>query len=750
MATVVLSSDGNLMGARIADDGQWRFPPMDSMPEKFKKCITAFEDRYFYYHPGVNLISLAKAGYQDIRAGKIVSGGSTISMQVARMSSMHSSRNLWYKILEIIMATRLELSYSKEEILNFYVSNAPFGGNVVGLNAAAWRYYHRSPFELSWAETATLAVLPNAPSLIHPGKNRKQLLNKRNRLLGRLFKQGVFDEISYKLAVQEALPENVFPLPNVAPHLCEKINLEKKGENIKTTLDFKLQNIVGEILEGYAKNLAVNSISNAAIVVLDVKSGNILVYQGNTGLIENQESGSHFVDIITSSRSSGSTLKPFLYAALFDEGKLLPQMLVPDIPTQIAGYKPENFNLSYDGLVPASEALARSLNIPAVKLLRTYSIQKFLSLLQKLNFSTINRSADNYGLTLILGGAEVNLLQLSAAYASMARVLNNYRTNGYDRGDWHPSFYLSTPENKAKPDRTKVLSASAIFEAFNALLDVNRPINETGWKLYSCSEKIAWKTGTSYGFRDAWSIGVTPKYVVGVWVGNADGEGRPGMTGLTTAAPIMFDVFNILPDTTWFTPPKDEMVLLEICNKSGFRAGPNCQETYKSWLTYNSSYSPLCPYHKLLHLDQSSKYQVNSSCEKVSNMVNVPWFVLPPVYEFYYKTKNPDYVSPPPLRKDCFENSTKIMEFIYPPPSALTKVFIPKEFTGKQSAIIFKVTHRQASTTIFWHLDNIFAGSTQNIHEMALNPSKGKHFLTIVDENGITIYLNFEVLSEKE
>lgn len=749
-STVVLSSEGRLMGARIATDGQWRFPQMDSVPEKFKKCIVAFEDRYFYYHPGVNLVSLGRAAYQDVKAGKIVSGGSTLTMQVARLSSGHKSRNLWYKVLEMIRATRIEISYSKDEILNLYASNAPFGGNVVGLNAAAWRFYHRSAFQLSWAETATLAVLPNAPSLIHPGKNRKLLLEKRNRLLKKLLEQKVIDKMTYGLALNEKLPDRVFPLPNIAPHLTERINMNKKGEIITTTLDYRLQNKINKILNGYAKNLLINSVNNAAILVLDVETGHVLAYLGNTkSQHDNDETGSHYVDIITASRSSGSTLKPFLYAGLFDDGKLMPRMLVPDIPTQIAGYHPENFHRNYDGLVPASEALARSLNIPAVRLLRDYGIQKFLGLLHKVGLSTVDRSADNYGLTLILGGAEVNLQQLTGAYASMARVLNNYYKKGYDKSDWHYPIYEKGERKASNNDHTKILSASAIYEAFNALLDANRPINETGWKLYSCSERIAWKTGTSYGFRDAWSVGVTPKYVVGVWVGNADGEGRPGMTGLAAAAPIMFDVFNVLPDTTWFAKPKDEMVVQNICDKSGYRAGPYCQETHNEYVTKKSETSPICPYHKLLHLDKNMKYQVNSSCEDVSHMIHKSWFVLPPVYEYYFKIKNPYYVSPPPLRDDCRGDADKVMQFIYPPPAGNAKVFIPKDFTGKQSAVVFKVSHRNPSTKLFWHLDNVYIGSTENIHEMALNPPKGKHIITVIDGNGITISKYFEVVSEK-
>ncbi len=747
LSTVVLSSDGRLIGARLASDGQWRFSESDSVPVKFAECLTTFEDRYFFYHPGVNLFSLARAAWQDVRAGKIVSGGSTITMQVARMSSGHRRRSFVNKLLEIVMATRIELSYSKAEILKMYAANAPFGGNIVGLDAASRRYFNRPPYKLSWAETATLAVLPNAPSLIYPGKNQLKLLAKRNRLLKKLLKEEKIDRLTYELSLKEKLPQKVFSLPDLAPRLSDKMSMEKRGEIVRTTLDYDLQKTSAAILDRYSRRLASNNIRNAALIIAEVNSGKILAYHGNLPHGVKNDNPGAFVDVAVARRSSGSTLKPLLYCALFDKGLLLPQMLVPDVPTQIGGYKPENFHHEYDGLVPAAEALARSLNIPAVRLLRRLGTQRFLDLLRKTGFTTIDRSAHNYGLSLILGGAEVTLFELSGVYASMARVLNNYNLKGYRAADWHPLYFENSalelaPKNKIE----KIFSVSALSETMNALLDVNRPAGESGWKLFSCTEPIAWKTGTSYGFRDAWSVGVTPKYVVGVWVGNADGEGRPAMTGLSSAAPLMFKIFDVLPDTAWFTVPRQEMIKIKICKQSGYRAGPYCMETEEEYLGDKAIKTPLCPYHKLLHLDPSGRYRVNSSCEDVSKMIHKPWFVLPPVYEHYYKAKNPSYIPPPPLRPDCRHSSSKVMDFIYPPPRM--KIFVPKDFTGKLSKVVFKASHARDDAVIFWHLDNTYIGSTKGIHEMSLQPSPGKHRITLLDNYGNSIERIFEIVGK--
>jgi penicillin-binding protein 1C len=393
--------------------------------------------------------------------------------------------------------------------------------------------------------------------------------------------------------------------------------------------------------------------------------------------------------------------------------------------------------------VPASEALARSLNVPAVRLLRRYGISQMLTLLRKAGFSTINKSASHYGLSLILGGAEIKPEDLAAVYASMARVLNNFNTKGYDLNDWHGLHYTQTGKHSPKQVNDAVLSAPAVWETFNALLDVNRPANESGWKLFSCTEKIAWKTGTSYGFRDAWSVGVTPKYVVTVWVGNADGEGRPGMTGLSTAAPLMFDLFSRLPDTTWFSRPSAVMEKVKVCDKSGYRAGANCPETHYQYATKKSVLAPVCPYHKIVHLDATGSFRVNSNCEKTANMIHKPWFVIPPVYEYFYKQKHPDYRPLPPLRKGCSQMPVKTMDFIYPPPN--TSIFIPRDFTGKKSAVVFRLSHSTKNAVVFWHLDNEYIGSTRNIHEISITPSPGSHIITVVDQNGNTISRRFEV-----
>ncbi len=759
VSVVLLDKENNLLGASIAEDGQWRFPAQRNISGKFIQSIICFEDKRFYHHPGVDPISFVRAIKDNIKAGRIKSGGSTITMQVIRLVRKGKQRTVTEKLIEIFMALRLECSYSKDEIINLYASYAPFGGNVAGLDAAAWRYFGKQQQNISLGEAALFAVLPNNPSMIRPGKNSDKLLQKRNRLLNKLFLTGKIDKNTCNLAQNEPLPGKPYALPRTAGHLLTRISNEKKiyknnfHSLVHSTLSIELQNRVNEIIEKHYKELSSNGINNTAALVAEVSSGNVLAYVGNINHPENTELNSD-VDVITAPRSTGSILKPFLFASMLSEGEILPGTLVADIPTQIAGYSPQNFNKEYDGAVPARRALERSLNIPAVRMLKSYGIGKFNYQLKKLGMTTLNKPADYYGLSIILGGAEGCLWDIAGMYASMARVLKNFGkySGRYDANDIHPLRFVNTDENKSKPkleslNEKGTLSAGSIWLTLNAMEEVNRPELENNWKEFSSSKRIAWKTGTSFGFRDGWAIGITQKYVVAVWVGNADGEGRPGLTGIATAAPIMFDIFNNLPSSSWFDQPYDDMEKVSVCSKSGYLSSDICEEKDSLWIPIAGLQTSACPYHQMIHLDQTGKFRVTSDCESISKMIHKSWFVLPPAQEWYYKSKNSKYKVLPEYRKDCASAGKNLtMEFIYPKKS--TQIYVPIELDGKTGKTIFEVAHRNTETKIYWHLDDEYIGSTRHFHQMALSPSPGKHAVTIVDENGERLELQIEILDK--
>ena len=711
-ATVVNDRNGELLGARIADDQQWRFPPCDTVPEKFKTCIIEFEDQYYRYHWGVNPLSIGRAIIQNIRNRRITSGGSTLSMQVIRLSR-NRNRTIGEKCIEMLLATRLEFRYSKEKILALYASHAPFGGNVVGLDAAAWRYFGHSSSQLSWAEASTLAVLPNSPALLHLSKNRQLLLEKRNRLLKKLYDKKKIDKTTYELALSENLPDEPMPLPQIAPHWVSYFHQTHKGEQITSTIDKNLQIRVEDILEIWHSEFQRQDIRNLAAIVIDVKTNDVLVYCGNVRF--NQTNSGNQVDIIRSERSTGSILKPFLYYAALQEGEILPHTLLADIPLNINGFSPQNFNRSYEGAVPASEAVARSLNVPLVNLLRQYGVPKFYDFLKQHRIASLPQPAAHYGLSLILGGAEAQLGNVANAYADMARSLLGLKSSFQPAGVW---------------------------QVFDAIKEVNRP-EEIDWRAIPTMQTIAWKTGTSYGFRDAWAIGVTPKYVVGVWVGNSSGEGKPNLVGARTAGPVMFDIFNCLPASKWFDRPSGVFVEAEVCRQSGHIKGRFCEDIDTVLICPKGLQTNVCSYHIRVNLTPDKRFRVYENCAETNANLQESWFVLPPAWAWYYRQRHPEYKSLPPFLPGCGEDGLNPMQFIYP--QGNTVVYLQKQLDGSIGNVTFELAHNNRNATVFWHIDNEYITSTTDFHKLSVKLSPGIHIVTVVDDEGNTLSCRVEV-----
>lgn len=729
-STVVADRNGELLGARIASDGQWRFPPRNTTPEKMRQCLVAFEDRHFYHHWGVNPLSIGRAIYQNIKNKRIVSGGSTLTMQTIRLAR-NESRTFGEKVIEMILATRLEFRASKEEILSMYVSHAPFGGNVVGLDAAAWRYFGHSAEELSWAESAMLAVLPNAPSMIHLSKGRKALLAKRNRLLRQLHDQEIIDRSTYELAVSEPLPAEPHPLPQTAPHLVTRFYQEQKGKYSLSSIDKELQIQVENLAERWSNEFIRSDIRNLAILVIDIRTNQVAAYCGNVHF--NQKQSGNQVDVIQAPRSTGSILKPFLYYAMLQEGSLLPNMLLPDIPININGFAPQNFSQQFEGAVPASEALARSLNIPSVTMLQRYGVPKFHNFLRRAGLKTLDKPASHYGLSLILGGAEATLWDVTSAYANMGRSLLKLPQT--------PCTLLLPAGHDDKIRTASVFQPGAVWQTFNALVEVNRP-EEIDWKSIPSMHPVAWKTGTSYGFRDAWAVGVTPRYAVGVWVGNATGEGKPGLVGARTAGPVLFDLFNLLPSSpNWFERPSGIFVEAEVCRLSGHLKGRFCEESDTLLILPAGLKTEACPYHHPVTLSADGSQRIYENCADTEPTIRKSWFTLPPVWEWYYKQHHPEYQPLPPFKPGCGEDAMQPMQFIYPPMNA--RITLPRQMDGSKGFITVELAHSNPKTTIFWHLDESYLNQTQDFHKISLQPSPGKHSLTAVDSEGNSLSTTF-------
>ena len=746
-STILRSRDGLILSAAIADDEQWRFPPSDSIPKKFKTAIRLFEDEYFHYHPGINPVSIGRAVYQNIQAGEIVSGGSTLTMQTVRMAYGNQPRTYFQKVKELLASLKLDLFYSKESILKTYADHAPYGGNIVGISAASWRYYGRPSHQLSWAETATLAILPNDPASIFPGKNQASLLKKRDFLLDKIHSKGIIDEDELFLAKQEKLPQRMKPLPNYAYHLLNRAIKEgKKGTSILSSLDAQLQVRATERTNRYSRSQADNQVHNAASIIVDISSGHTLAYVGNT---KNEGDHGQHVDVITAQRSPGSLLKPFLYTAALDDGLITPKQLLPDVPIFYKGFTPKNFDKNYRGAVAANEALTSSLNVPFVNLLIDYGYEKFHQKLKDIGFKSFNKPANHYGLSMILGGAETSLWELSSVYASIARSSKNFMdrpiNKGYSTTDYRPNSYLfSEDKSESQLQSVGYFQVPSIDYTLNVLKEVKRPEEETGWEFFGSARPISWKTGTSFGFRDGWAIGLNGEYLVGVWVGNADGEGRAGLTGVRAAAPLLFELFSLLGGDTEQLEPMG--VTHRICKHSGMAASRFCLNVEEEILPGYMVEKNQCTYHRMIHLNQEGTHQVNSSCYKVANMSDEPRFVLPPVQAWYYKRYHPNYKPLPPFLESCDQIDKKLAyQLIYP--RNFTKVFIPLEQDGKKGSVVFEAAHTDRNATLYWHMDESYLGMTQGIHQLAINGEKGKHNLVLIDEFGNELKRSFEIIN---
>ncbi|MCB0639704.1 MAG: penicillin-binding protein 1C [Lewinella sp.] len=750
LSLVLEDEGGQLVGARIASDGQWRFPVPDSLPDKFAAAIVAFEDQRFYRHPGVDVLALARALRQNLRAGSVVSGGSTLSMQVIRLARGNPPRTLWQKSIEILLALRLDLTYRKSSILRLWSAYAPFGGNVVGLEAATWRYYGKSPQYLSWGEAATLAVLPNSPALIHPGRNQDALRQKRDRLLDRLLADGQLDSTSCRLAQMEPLPEAPRPLPQWAPHLLARIGAEEGPGRYTVTLDLALQQRLTEVSHFHHQRLAGNGIHNLAVLVVEVNSGRTLAYLGNAPEVATNHSPA--VDIITAPRSPGSLLKPLLYSLSLQQGRLLPGQLLPDVPTVFGGFRPENYYEDFSGAVPARRALARSLNIPFVHLLQDYGVPGFHHALQEWGFSYVNQPPGHYGLSLILGGCEVSLWQVTGWYASVGRMLNSFypRQGQYAPTDWRPPHYLTrndpTDDGRLQ-DEPSLLGAGAAWLTAQAMRELERPDSEGEWEYFPSSRRLSWKTGTSFGFRDAWAVGFDGDYAIGVWAGNADGEGRPGLVGVQAAAPLLFAVANSLPPSrheNW-EQPFDDMEQLAVCRESGYPASPYCPVD-TAWVPRVPLQVPPCPYHQRIFLTPDGAYRVQAECSSEGQPVN--WFSLPPLEAYYYRQEHPTYRDLPPWRPDCrpAASDEHPMQLVYPRHPG--RIQVPIQLDGTPSATVFSVAHRRPDARIYWHLDASFLGVTHGEHSWELAPPPGPHRLVLIDDQGVRLEQDFEIVAE--
>ena len=733
-STLIAARDGQLLRAFLNRDQQWCFPPDTSLavPAKLRTAVLHFEDRRFYRHLGVDPLALGRALYQNAATRAVKSGASTITMQVARLMRP-KERTYVNKAFETLLALKIELYYAKDEILRLYLDHAPYGGNLVGYQAAAHKYFRKPPDELTWSEAATLAVLPNAPGLVSPTANPQQLVQKRNRLLADLQSAGYFDAETLRLALAESVPTRAFPYPIWAPHLSRALKRGRQGRLIKTTIDADLQRELETLVGRHLRYLDHQGIGNGAALLVETGSGKVRAYVGSRDFFDPAHQGQ--VDGVMAPRSSGSLLKPFLYALSMDAGLILPQTLVKDVPSFYGGFSPRNADERYDGLVRAEEALVRSLNVPAVRLLRRYGLFNFYRFLQDAGVSTLVRSADDYGLPLILGGAEVTLWDMARLFRGLAHG-----------GRIVPLRYLQ--EQTEPTPATPLISPGAAYLVLEALRNVRRPGVEYYWHQYQGQWPLAWKTGTSYGQRDAWALGVSPAWTIAVWLGNFSGEGNPALSGAQSAGPLLFDIFHRVPkdlDQAWFSWPDADLTIATLCRDSGRPVSPHCPHPTQALVPQHRRPMDRCPYHRSIVLNTAGTHQVCSLCWQPGDHRLAQQTVYPTDVVQYLRERGQVLHDPPPHKADCpVQSEAKPLQVLYPTPEA--RLQVGRDFDGKQQPIVLRAAHSDQERALFWYVNRRFLGRTVNQHRLAVSLEPGAHALEIVDAHGFRDRTQFYVV----
>lgn len=731
-STRVLDRDGGPLRFFLAEDGMWRFPLALSeiSPELIAAMIDS-EDRHFFRHPGINPFSVLRALWSNIRAGRVVSGASTIPMQVARMADPRP-RTAGAKAVEAFRALQLCSRFSKEQILTWYLNLAPFGSNVVGVGAASWHYFGKDPRALSLGEIALLSVLPRSPARYNPLRNPGAARAVRDRVLARFVAHGTFAPARIAesrtrplLAVRAAVPQN-------APHFSQWVRSRLPGPSvIAGSLDARAQRIAEYLVGGRMESLRREAIGNAAVVVLNIRSREVLAYVGSADFWDPLRQGQ--VDNVLSRRSPGSTLKPFLYALGFDQGHLVPGSMLLDVPTDFAGYAPENYGQNFQGLVTARMALATSLNVPAARLLARCGLVPFHDLLRRGGLSTLDRPASHYGLPLALGGCEVRLLELTNLFATLAAG-----------GVHKPVQPLAVPDGEAEHG-VQIFSPEAARMVLDILATTRRPNLPDAWEFTRSTPAVAWKTGTSFGHRDAWAVGVSRDLAIGVWVGNPDGSQCKDISGSRHAAPLLFDLFRTLaPGATQPSAfPAPALQRVHICAVSGQKPGPLCPKTTSPAIA-GSTNLPTCGMHTPIFVDEDTGLRLHGDCLLTRPSRQETALIWPAELVAYRRAQGATLPGLPPVHPDCRDvphEAGPIIQSPSPDTPYLSRPDAPPEF----QRLALSAAGAAGAKIHYWYVDGRYVGQTppETPHFIPLH--EGTHEAVVTDDLGRSARTTFSV-----
>lgn len=731
-STIVTTHDGTVAHAYLSSDDKWRMKSeVQEVSVALKKIIVAKEDKYFYHHFGVNPVAILRAFFNNFFHHKKTSGASTITMQVARLLEP-KKRTYSNKLIEIFRALQLEWMFSKKEILQLYLNLVPYGGNIEGVKSASVLYFQKLPDHLSIAQAVVLSIVPNRPTSLALYASRDKLLAARNKWLMRLKGEHLFTEQEIQDALNEPLTLDRQPSPKNIPHLALWLKNKYVDEPIiQSNIHLPIQHYIEQIVKNYSHYTANRNIFNASVLVIDNIKHEVICYVGSQDFADNMHSGQ--VDGVQALRSPGSTLKPFVYGLGFDKGLATPKTIITDVPTDFDGYAPENFDKKFNGKVSVEQALSYSLNIPAVKMLEMVGKNNFISLLSKGNFKSVKKRQQYLGLSMILGGCSVTLEELTTMYSALA-----------NDGKYYPLKYLK--QDKIENNSVSILSPAAVFMVSNILSATSRPDLPQSAENNTHIPKIAWKTGTSYGRRDAWCIGYNSRYTVGVWLGNFSGRGAPELTGADIATPLLFSIFNYIDynsNAAALEAPVSVGVRF-VCKETGKLAEEDCEKPVIDFYIPKISNSEKCNHQKWVWLSPDENMSYCPECLPIGGYKKKKFPNLPSELLNYYEQQQIPFLKIPTHNPRCKkvleESSLRIIS-----PAHDKQIFIDKD---EPAEIMLKCYARNDVIKVYWYINDVFFKEARATESIFFKPTRGETKISCSDDKGnatsVAIRIDYE------
>lgn len=719
-APVILAKDGTVLHTWVTKDEQWRmFSSLEEITPELKRAIVFKEDKRFYHHFGIDILSIGRAIGSNVFHFKRTSGASTITMQVARMLN-RKPRTYWQKCVEMFRAVQLELKYSKAEILQLYMNLLPYGSNIQGVKAASLLYFSKSPDQLSLAEITALSIIPNKPNYRVMGKDNRAIKIERNEWLLKFKEAQLFDTNIINDAIAEPLNAYRHEAPKTAPQLAWRLRRMFPTNNIiRSTIEAKMQIKAEGIAANYVHSLQLQGVYNGAVIVIDNRSQQVLCYIGSTDFEDKKHHGE--VDGVAAQRSPGSTLKPILYGLAIDNGLITPKTIVEDVPLNIAGYAPENYDLNFRGNVSIEDALRNSLNIPAVKTLQQLGVSKMTHSMNEAGFTTLNKTKYKLGLSMILGGCEIRLDELSNFYATLSH-------GGVFRGlKWTANDTSKVVKGK------RILSTSASYMITEILKELSRPDLPNMATTANNIPHIAWKTGTSYSRKDAWSIGYNRDYTIGVWLGNFDGQGAAGLSGAATATPLLFQLFNSIDKnkkSDRMLPPSALSSRI-VCAKTGKIPQEECSETISDWYIQGVSPTSFCDHLKSIYLSVDEHFSYCTSCLPVNGFKQKKYENISPALAAFYDSRRINYTKIPPHNPQCsrlFDGEAPVITGLQ---DGMTYIIV-----DKNQQLQLACQSSSEVQQVYWYINDKFLGATVKDGKILFTPADTHLKISCTDDKG--------------